>query len=146
MRIKERRHVDEDPAIEERFRVKPRPAIPVHFAALHGTQQRVLFAVGEDRKTSTVISRLRLAIDRGKPLSPGIAHIGHAGLAEAVSVIGEQLGVEQSDERHRVLFVRLRQDATAQSVCDEPLLGAEEARRIRRRQTLLDDFPRLRVP
>ena len=146
MRIEEGRHVDENPALEERLGVEPRPAIPVHFAALHGTQQRVPFAVGEDCKASTVIPRLRLAIDRGKAPSPGLAHVGHAGLAEAVSVIGEQLGVEQSDQRHRVLFVRLRQDATAQRVRDEPLFGAEEARRVRGRQTLLDDVPRLGVP
>ena len=137
MRIVERRHVGENPALEESLGVEaptsdPRSLSPLCIARNSASCSRSE-RTAKPRPSCRAFASPSM---RGKPLPPSVAHVGHIRLAETVPMIGEQLGVEQGNQRHRIALRlacgRMRRHK-ASAIAHSS--GAEETRHIRCRQT-----------
>ena len=87
-----------------------------------------------------------LRLGRGQPLTPGLAHVRHVALAEAVTRVGDQLGIQQRHQRNGRTIRRLRQDAPADRVGGRPLRRVEEIRLPRNGEATIDDLTGQCVP
>ena len=78
------------------------------------------------------MARPRLLVERSDAPAPGLALVGHAGVAIAVAVVRRQLGVEHRGERGGMGSVRrLGNDAPADRLHRRPFVVGEERVRVR---------------